>query len=303
MNEKYAIERLAQAGHLYSPFGEPVKGPWPMEELTVDSRPVRDAVESFQAMYSPILETMQIALQPDNPSRFRITGDLDPVTVRLLGTARCACPDYMIMGDFAVGAGNWANCWQANGFHRMIVNVITSGMPEHVRPLWDQIKRETKQAYAAVGLDIVFQENLTSNQYNTKLTFVEPDGGWIGLAIVGIGQKCSDRIWLKLDKGYKPANVASEYRTLLMHELGHNCGLQHSQGGIMNPYIIKGLPPSWKRDPSEPALNSRFGGQPVPGGDSPVERDLVTAWRYPDGRYEVINVIEDGTPSGGPWQI
>jgi hypothetical protein len=55
--------------------------------------------------------------------------------------------------------------------------------------------------------------------------------------------------------------------TLIKHELGHNSGLGHSRGGVMNPSIINGLPVSWKNDPSESQLRKWYGGEPVPGGN------------------------------------
>jgi hypothetical protein len=48
-----------------------------------------------------------------------------------------------------------------------------------------------------------------------------------------------------------------------MHELGHNAGLDHSRGGVMNPSIVSGLAPSWAGDPSEPILNRYYGGEPI----------------------------------------
>ena len=89
-------------------------------------------------------------------------------------------------------------------------------------------------------------------------------GSTIGLAIVGRGQSCRTSIWAKFDPGYQPANVVREWTSLVKHELGHNMGLSHSQGGVMNPSIIAGLPVSWRGDPSEPILSRWFGGKPVP---------------------------------------
>jgi hypothetical protein len=304
LSEQEIVQHLDDIGHLKMPFNEAVQGPWPTHALDVDSKEVRTGLESFQAMYQPVLETIKAKLEPTKNPRFAVTGDLDDATVTLLNTARCQCPDYYPGAAEAVGSGNWPKCWGVGDFHRAIVSVVTSAIPDFLKPVWENTKALCTQAYREVGLDIVFKDNEPS-QYNTQLTFVKPDGGWIGLAIVGQNQKCSDKIWLRLDKGYQPANIASEWLTLLKHELGHNCGLQHSTGGVMNPYIIKGLPVSWKGDVSEPSLKARFGGVPyVPAGTpQPAERDLIAAWRYADGRIEVISVIDDGTPNSGPWQV
>ena len=66
----------------------------------------------------------------------------------------------------------------------------------------------------------------------------------------------------------------------------------------MNSYLIGGLPPTWKGDPSEGLLKSRFGGVPVPiPGDKTGDRKLVVAFEYDDGRLEKLYDL----PSGDMW--
>jgi hypothetical protein len=113
---------------------------------------------------------------------------------------------------------------------------------------------------------------------------------------VGNGLDCKSRIWAKFDRAYRPGNLRREWGTLLKHEFGHNCGLGHSNGGVMNPYIIAGLPQFWpESDPSYRLLVQRYGGKPIPsvgGGDRVF--DLVLAKRYEDtGQYEPVQVLRD----------
>lgn len=293
MTEQQIIKFLANTGHWGMPHGRTM-GPFPAGNAGVDSSHGRLAVESFQAFNSSPLEVLINEQFSQGPFPI-VTGEVNAPTLQLMETARCSVPDYALTEEL-LGAGNWPNCWGAAGHHRAIINVKSSTIPSHITPIWPALKSLSTQAYAEQGLELVWKENLTSG-YNLDLSFVQPDGSWIGLATVLNKQKCGDRGWLRLDRNYRPANLQREFLTLLKHELGHCCGMGHSNKGVMNSYIIPGLGVSWKGDPSEPLLRARFGGQPIPS-IPPVSRQLVTAWRYPDGSYETINVIPDGDSSG-----
>lgn len=298
MNEPEIIKFLVNTGHWGMPHGRTM-GPFPVGVNSgVDSAHARLAVESFQAFNAQPLEHLIAEHFTQGPFPI-VTGEINAPTLQLMETARCSVPDYALVEEL-LGTGNWPNCWGANGHHRVIINVKSSTIPAHIKPIWATLKQLCGQAYAEQGLELVWKENLASG-YNLDLSFVEPDGSWIGLATVLNNQKCNQRGWLRLDRNYKPANLLREILTLLEHELGHTCGLGHTPGGKMNSFIIPGLNYSWHGDPSEPYLKSRFGGKPIPS-IPPVSRELVTAWRYPDGTYETVMVIP-GTESSGPFPV
>jgi hypothetical protein len=266
-----------------------------MASLTTSDQVVRDAIESYQAFHMPVMEPILAAFYPRSTSpSVKLDGLLGPATTQLLETARCACPDYdaALAGEQA-GSGNWSGCHGIGNFHAAVVR-FRNQPPAFLLSVIDTVWSRVVDAYAELGL--LFQRDDTADTSNVDISFVQPDGGWIGLAIVGQGQRCGDQIWAKFDRGYQPANVLSEWTTLIKHELGHNCGLSHSSGGVMNPYIVGGLPVSWRNDPSWGLLASRFGGQPVPR--APQQRDLVLAWQY-GNRFEVIQKID--TTGGGPF--
>ena len=156
-------------------------------------------------------------------------------------------------------------------------------------------------AYAEVGLKLV--QVTTAAEANIYQTWQVLVGSTIGLAEFN-SESCSDRVFCKLDPGYT-GYVAS----LLAHEIGHNCNLNHrSQGGIMHPSIQRDPDPfTWKNDPSMPDLRRMSGGEPIdppapppppPPGPTPkpVAEFLVPA----PGRYKLFR-DDQLPPTGNPF--
>lgn len=186
----------------------------------------------------------------------------------------------------AIGTGNWPGCHNLNGFHCATISVNMANMQDFLKPLFKTVLLNVRNAYAAVGLLFRFigldgKDMLTgesfNGQINSDMSFVSSAPGWIGLAILGYNESCSSKIWNKYDASYRggqsDAAIIQQWTTLVKHELGHNCGRNHTTGGVMNPSIVNGLPTEWSAgDPSTAWLKEQFGGAPVPipGGDPPV---------------------------------
>lgn len=294
MNDQTLVELLNRFGHLHNPFGEPrgLKNSV-IPRLISSDQLVRDALESFQAFHSQNLERIASGIFPHLSSP--VTGVVDEPTRILLETARCACPDYAPAAAEA-GVGNWSGCHGIGPFHCASVRFLNEP-PDFIKPVFETIWSRVVDAYTEIGLLFNRDDSAPSN---IDISFVQPDGGWIGLAIVGTGQGCQDQIWARFDKNYQPANLVSEWTTLIKHELGHNCGLSHSQGGVMNPYIVPSLPVSWANDVSAPQLRNKFGGQAIPR--IPSERSLVLAWQR-GNEYEVIKTFDTEKPPTGVFGI
>lgn len=186
----------------------------------------------------------------------------------LFSIERCGCPD--ITPD-ATGSGSWrAGCpstpeWPNN--HAVIYRVDKSRMPSYLRDSFEDAWALMVQAYADVGLAIIRRD--AGSTYNSLVTF-EPGRGWIGLAIVGRNHTCGTRMWAKFDTRYGSSfsreRLIWQWAFLLAHELGHNCGLGHTRGGIMNPSLINGTfhPDQWRRsDPAFPSHKRWYGGEPL----------------------------------------
>lgn len=289
------IEILEKTGHLRFPFGEHVAGvpavsdPAYPKDLT--DQIVVNAVASYQSFMSPVLEGLIAKHHPERASASVVVdGVVGPALQELFDAPRCACPDYgmALPALAAIGGGSWKSCHGIGDFHCAIVQVDESNLPSFLRPLWLEVLRRTVSAYAEMGLKWIFVNQsgvcyLTGKTYSaqpqTRLSFVTSSSGWIGLAIVpNSALSCSTSpIWLQLLATYRGGNsndaIAQQWTSLVKHELGHNCGLGHSSGGVMNPSIVNGLPTSWRGDPSESLLRSRFGGQPIPPDSNPVPPD------------------------------
>lgn len=240
-------------------------------------------------------------------------GEIGPAIVSMVleHNGRCPIPDYVpppgtsyVYADpdlqtvvermqareamKAIGnGGNWPGCNNIGPFHCAAMRVNTAGINSRVAPLWKQVMLNVRQAYAGIGLLWKFigmdnRDLLTGEEFNgriqTEFSFVQKSDGWIGLAIVTTNESCESTIWLKLLATYlggsSSAEILNQQTTLLAHEAGHNSGLGHSTGGVMNPSIVNGLPTGvWpENDPSTRKLKTLYGGVPVPipgGGPAP----------------------------------
>lgn len=185
--------------------------------------------------------------------------------------------DAVLGASKAFGSGNWKGCHQVGQFHSASIGVDVAGLPVFLQGVFKTVLSNVQRAYAGVGLlfrfilegrDMLSGESFSGN-INSEMSFVNSSDGWIGLAIVGQGETCGSKIWCKFLNTYKGgsdnASIITQWTTLIKHELGHNCGRSHTNGGVMNPSIVNGLPVDWvANDPSTSWLKAQFGGVPVP---------------------------------------
>lgn len=283
------IQRLWDWGHFNNPaFPNTLN----VEEadlpnLRLEDTAVVQAVSSYQNFMGVQLDTLS-AKHHMRPSI--ADGHIGPATLELLQVERCGCPDYERGVLAAVGSGNWKGCHGVGNFHAFSVHVNTTNMPSFLVPVWDEVKRRVSAAYAELGLRIIWDNR--SLPRNCDFTFVTRSSGWIGLATVGRGLGCNSSVFARFLATYRggssPDAITQQWTTLVKHELGHNTGLGHSRGGVMNPSIINGLPVSWRGDPSEATLRGWFGGQPV---DAPPTNNPVPT----PGGTPTARVVLDGT--------
>lgn len=213
------------------------------------------------------------------------------LTKRLTG---CGVPD--VLSDEAlqaIGRGSWPQPCQKGG---VLIHVDESGLPDQLRPHWPRVVQTVFASYASIGLKMA----LTSDRSRCQITvdFVRPSGGWIGLAEFN-NQSCSDRVFNRLSKFYLPSAIFDQWCRLFAHELGHNCNLPHTNGGVMNPVILSGTYTSWQRsDPSWSRLAGYFGGEPIdePKPPKPPETPKVIAtFEVPvAGAYQIVAKSDNG---------
>ena len=266
MNNLEILDFLDWTGHLLYPHGKKQHGPFSQGIATAEGL---EGVASFQAFEA---ERMDRLCLREHGRSARFDGDVGPATIRAMMAPRCGHPDYGPDIQPATGSGSWIGCHGIGDFHCAKVCVNQSGMPNFLGPVFEYVWERVASAYADIGLK--YERVESGNADNIDFSFVQSSRGWIGLAIVGQSESCSSSIWCKFLAKYQPANVLNEWTTLIMHELGHNAGLHHSRGGVMNPSIVQGLAPTWRGDPSEPILVRYYGGKPIE--PPPTEKEFWT---------------------------
>lgn len=284
LTQQQAIERLWRYGAFANRAfpdannlgGPSVKDPTVAEppkdlsKLTFDDRVVKEAVISFTEMMA--IEGDRIANRIHGRPMIH-DGEVRDATLELLEVPRCGAPDYALDAEPAQGSGSWRGCHGATTHHKASVYINYDSMPSFLRPLWPQIWANYVAAYAEIGLE--FFETKDPQTHNTSMTWTR-GSGWIGLAIVGNRQSCGSKIWQKFEQNYQGGSSDSarinQWSSLTVHEGGHNVGMGHTRGSIMNPSIINGLPMgrvAWLNDPALPQLRTLYGGEPIPNIPSP----------------------------------
>lgn len=236
-------------------------------DLPLTSDAVKTAIRSYQDFMREDFDRISI----EEHGRPGIAdGEPGPATMRLFAVQRCGCPDFPSGTEPAVGRGSWpAGCtkeYPEN--HTFAIYWDKRNMPGFLVGVIDRCIELCYAAYRDMG--IVFITSPDRQRCNTVASW-ERGRGWIGLAIVGQNQTCSSRIWAKYDTRYQPRALTDQWARLLAHEFGHNMGLRHHRGGIMNPSITSGpfTETAWRGDPAESILRRWFGGEPVPPKDEP----------------------------------
>jgi len=301
--QQRAILRAWNAGHFFTEKARKIDQVQAkdLSKLTGKEPVVKEALRSLMKAESFVYgwACEQIYKRPAKSGDF--DGEIGPAMSSLLQVERCSVPDIAppkgvefafedgllqqvaekMQQDNplqAVGPGNWPECHGIGDFHCASVRIQTKGCPDFLKPHLKQVLTNVQRAYAEIGLLFIFTDEnkvdlLTGKPWasgiNIEFSWVTSSSGWIGLAIVGTGEGCSSNIWCRYLATYRggstPEAIIAQWTSLVKHELGHNCGLGHSNGGVMNPSIVNNLPLLWVvSDPSTPKLKSKYGGVRVP---------------------------------------
>lgn len=195
---------------------------------------------------------------------YKPTGKIDDETLNVMSLPRCGCPDTTLLPQ---GSGSWDVGCHTPGIHEVTIKVDPRGMPNRLQPIFKDVVDLVIGAYKEIGMLLNFDPQ--GRNINIDFSF-EYLRGAIGLAIVPNNPGCRNRIWCKYDPRYNPSDMLNQWARLLAHELGHNMGLSHYRGGIMNSYILSGkfTHREWVGDPAENLLRRWF-GIPIPDPNPP----------------------------------
>ena len=268
----------------------------------LDSQVCKNALMSCQAFNH---SAMNYHAEDLYQEPHRVTGNVGSVTEVYMHSPRCPLPDFVpppgavidvedhqlrkaIESMKAIGAGSWEMPCQKE----CTFVVDETRMPAELRSYWDLVLRDVVNDFRRRGWGLVDGTGAGTTPH-IRISFENLDHlgrGVIGLAELPSGS-CNDSLFCKMHPGYRPGDT-DQNRQLLQHELGHNGGLLHTAGGVMNSSLSDGWVGFVDTDPSTPRLNRFFGGEPVdpePPAPPPVD----------DVRVEGIQTVTvNGEPIG-----
>jgi hypothetical protein len=256
------IDLLYKYGHFYSPEALSIAevGPIDLPKLTLSDPVVKAAMRSMQGFMAPVLDHISLKLGNKIATH---DGETTQAVRLMFDAPRCENPDVLHPSKHLKlsGTGSWPDPCQKAGVK---FNVNPSGIPPALVSKWPAVLADVVKAYADVGLKLV--EVSTVAEANIECYFGPFFGSTIGLSEFNNGS-CDNQVTSKLSSSYVGYN-----RSLVAHEWGHCCNLQHTRGGIMNPVIMPDPQPfGWHGDdPSYPVLQRFFGGEPVTPPPAPT---------------------------------
>lgn len=259
-------------------------------KMNGEEQDAKQLVMSFQEM------DINIARQHERVHRREYVpdGELDPITLEVMGYARCAMPDhapplthsfsygdadfdaavasYQRWQEFltaegygATGTGSWpVGCdpaWPQN--HSVIVQIDTSGASADQKRKLADANKYTEACEAEIGQHVrhVWDQTPTPRAHH-RVTFGPLWGSTIGYSYFPTPNTCNQTVTAKIDSTFDASAIA--LANLKTHEYkGHSDGLGHTWGGIMNPSLVVVNPLSWVRDTSYNRKKGYFGGVPI----------------------------------------
>ena len=235
-------------------------------------------------------------------------GDAGPATIAYLDVRRCQVPDFATEGDeFGLsGTGGWLKCDDTREHdHEVVIKFDDRQAPSRWQGYMDEVKQGAVDISADVGLSVRYVDWNSVEDYQSSVEFKRIPGNVIGYYYLPQGSGCRRVPQGALDTSYQPdVEMAS---LLWIHEgLGHGIALQHTNGGIMNPSLIRS-PMSWRNDPSWRAIERLYGGEPLdpPAPDpppTPDKPDVVFTYTAKKSG-EKISLVTGTTDGGGGWEF
>lgn len=201
-----------------------------------------------------------------------------PETEKTLAVARCGHPDHQSAGRSTFGQPCKDEGIRFSYDTRKARNLDREDL--------EKMRRWVVGSFRALGVPMV--EVSRGESAEIEVYFYPLAGSTIGLAQL-TGGSCGRRLFCRLDPNYGSAGVVQNAQ-LLLHEMGHNLGLEHTRSGVMSPTIERHSTfTGWRTsDPSHRTIAKWYGGNPLdpitptPPDDKSIRLDvdggLVTAY-------------------------
>lgn len=212
-------------------------------------------------------------------------GDVGPATMALATLKRCPIPDHAPPPNAsfhydnpgvqaavesyqqwaeATGSGSWpVGCDpQRKDVHSVVVSVLTAGFSAHQKSVMKEVLALVEKCEGEMGQSVrhVLDGDPRAAQHDVRGENIP--GGVIGYAYFPTPNTCNQNVVARIDNTFN-VNVIS-LANLYVHEYkGHSDGLEHTNGGIMNPSLLVVDPLSWRGDKHEGTKKRFFGGVPI----------------------------------------
>lgn len=296
MDAQALAQFLWDHGHFWNPKCPNALNVKQGDLLLLDSgaKAYQEAVASYQEADANLVG-YSWAIHKRAPMYDGITG---PATMATASLKRCPMPDHpppphatfqyadpalqravesYQRSAAATGSGSWPaqGCDPLHtGGHSIRVNIDLSRCPATIKGYIAQSLAAVVAAYADIGLAVRYLHD--GSEAEIVKQFESLPGSVIGWNEFPQPGTCNQDVQGRLDTQFIPD--MEEWANLECHETGHGVRLEHTQGGIMNPSLIRFWPLNWRTTPSFPTLKRYFGGEPIapptPPGP-PIEPNTV----------------------------
>lgn len=284
-----------------------------VRKMTGSEQDASDLLASYQALDANVARLVAALhgreLEPD--------GIAGPATDTTMGFARCALPDYApppgASFDYGIedlnaavrsyqewaeaageqytgGSGSWPKGCDPDrkDVHSVRVSVLSAGASATQKGYLRDALALVEKCEAEMGQAVRHIIDGDPKQAEHDVRFEYIAGGVIGYNYFPKPNTCQQVVTGRLDNSYNPGVVT--FANLCVHEYkGHGDGLQHTNGGIMNPSIVTINPLSWKGDKHESTKRRYFGGVAVPPASPPPTDPPTTP---PGGKLILRGTLE-----------
>lgn len=292
--------------------------------LTMADKSVIEASRNFQLSDANMRQLVRMA----HARELIADGDVGPATKSLAMMPRCPMPDvappshasfhYGCPGvqravesyqnwAAATGSGSWpVGCDpKRKDVHSVVVSILTAGFSAGQKAKMAEVLALVEKCEAEMGQSVRHVLDGDPKQAQHDVRGENIPGGVIGYAYFPTPGTCNQNVVARIDNTFDVDAIT--LANLYVHEYkGHSDGLEHTNGGIMNPSINVVNPLSWKGDKHEATKRRFFGGVPInapsPPPDDPIPTGKLVMTVEIDDKLNTAKIISVKR-GNNPWDV